>query len=71
MRVVYGHLPIVVWAALLPAACLPADAAKDLLKVSGVRGGVVMHVGCGNGQRTAALGKPLRGRLLNVKSPRA
>ena len=32
-----------------------AESAGDILKASGVRGGVVVHVGCGDGKLTAAL----------------
>ncbi len=34
-----------------------ADLAADILKATGVSGGLVVHVGCGDGQLTAALGK--------------
>ena len=36
---------------------LAAREADELLALSGVRGGVVVHVGCGDGKRTAALRK--------------
>ena len=39
-------------------ACSPAQAeqsAKDILKDSGIRGGLVVHLGCGDGKLTAAL----------------
>ncbi|MBN1443788.1 MAG: PQQ-binding-like beta-propeller repeat protein, partial [Planctomycetes bacterium] len=49
-------------AALLSAALvsrsLPGDGpeeARDLVRSSGVQGGLVVHVGCGDGRRTAAL----------------
>ena len=42
---------------LLSALCSPlrADNAADVLKQSGVKGGFVVHVGCGDGKTTAAL----------------
>lgn len=33
----------------------PADTAKRIIETSGVRGGLVVHVGCGDGRLTAAL----------------
>jgi len=32
-----------------------ADSAKDILKDSGVQGGLVVHIGAGDGELTAAL----------------
>jgi len=45
---------------ILPAllACSPAAAeqsANDILKASGIRGGLVVHLGCGDGEQTVAL----------------
>ena len=52
-----GSIVLTAWAAALPAAPpVRADGAKDLLDATGVRGGLVVHVGCGDGKRTAALG---------------
>jgi outer membrane protein assembly factor BamB len=36
-------------------AAVRADSAADIIKRSGVRGGLVVHVGCGDGKLTAAL----------------
>ncbi|NQU21068.1 MAG: class I SAM-dependent methyltransferase, partial [Candidatus Nealsonbacteria bacterium] len=33
-----------------------ADTADDILQATGVQGGLVVHVGCGDGRLTAALG---------------
>ena len=43
--------------ALRPAAAAPtaAERAREVLQASGVKGGLVVHVGCGDGQLTAAL----------------
>ena len=48
---------IVVLTALLlpPLAALDADQANDILQATGVKGGLVVHVGCGDGKLTAAL----------------
>ena len=37
------------------AAADEASLARSILKESGVQGGLVVHVGCGNGRLTAAL----------------
>lgn len=42
-------------AALTAAAATPEETAKALLAATGVRGGVIVHVGCGDGRLTAAL----------------
>ncbi len=39
----------------LRAATQPADEARRLLQTAGVRGGLVVHLGCGDGRLTAAL----------------
>ena len=49
-----------VTAALLTALGLPAgaadgDRAESILKAAGVKGGLIVHLGCGDGKRTAAL----------------
>ena len=41
--------------ATVAGAALPADTATEILKVSGVQGGLVVHVGCGDGTLTTAL----------------
>jgi outer membrane protein assembly factor BamB len=38
------------------ASSEPSQQAQQILQQSGVRGGLVLHLGCGNGQLTAALG---------------
>ena len=40
---------------LFAAATAGADLASDILKDAGVKGGLVVHVGCGDGALTAAL----------------
>lgn len=42
-------------ALLLATAALSADEAADLLRQSGIRGGLIVHAGCGDGALTAAL----------------
>ena len=44
---------VVGWATALLAA--PADEAAQILQAAGVRGGLVVHLGCGDGKLTAAL----------------
>jgi outer membrane protein assembly factor BamB len=49
------------WAGLLvspghPAATPESAAAKEVLSTAGVPGGLIVHVGCGDGRLTAALG---------------
>ncbi len=39
----------------LARAASPADEAREMLETAGVRGGLVVHVGCGDGRMTAAL----------------
>ena len=46
------------WAALVVLGCLraaPADTASEVLDATGVQGGFVVHLGCGDGKQTAAL----------------
>ncbi|MGB2822732.1 MAG: class I SAM-dependent methyltransferase, partial [Phycisphaerae bacterium] len=46
------------WVTLTAAAvCLAAEgpSAKDILNATGVKGGLVVHLGCGDGKLTAAL----------------
>lgn len=40
---------------LVPPSLLRADDAADILSQSGVKGGIVVHVGCGDGKLTQAL----------------
>ncbi|NQU20648.1 MAG: PQQ-binding-like beta-propeller repeat protein, partial [Candidatus Nealsonbacteria bacterium] len=45
-------------AILLSVACVPAvlaDSGRDILEATGVQGGVVVHVGCGDGELTPQL----------------
>jgi len=46
---------LLVTAALLVAATASADLAGDILKDAGVKGGLIVHVGCDDGALTAAL----------------
>ena len=39
----------------LAAVAAPAQEAKDILAATGVKGGLIVHVGCGDGRLTAAL----------------
>ncbi|MFO8012583.1 MAG: PQQ-binding-like beta-propeller repeat protein, partial [Phycisphaerae bacterium] len=53
-------LAVVLLLAALPAATVaeaanPADEAAAILQAAGVRGGVIVHLGCGDGRLTAAL----------------
>ncbi len=43
-------------AAIVLAAVSHAESARDILKASGVKGGLVLHLPCGDGRLTAALG---------------
>ncbi|NOZ23318.1 MAG: PQQ-binding-like beta-propeller repeat protein [Planctomycetes bacterium] len=38
-----------------PALCAEQGSAKEILSVSGVKGGLIVHLGCGDGKLTAAL----------------
>ena len=40
---------------LTPALAAPTTTATDILRATGVEGGVVVHLGCGEGKLTAAL----------------
>ena len=39
----------------VPAADVPATESRTILTESGVKGGLVVHIGCGDGKLTAAL----------------
>lgn len=39
----------------LPVGAGAADSAKDILEATGIKGGLVVHLGCGDGKLTAAL----------------
>ena len=40
---------------IAPPECMAAESAKDILDATGVKGGLVVHIGCGEGKLTAAL----------------
>ena len=46
---------IVAMAIMAPSLCLAEPSAVEILEASGVKGGLVVHIGCGDGQLTAAL----------------
>lgn len=43
------------FALLMPLSVFAADEASDILSTSGVKGGIIVHVGCGDGKLTQAL----------------
>jgi len=43
------------WPAQAAARAAPADEAKQILDAAGIRGGLIVHLGCGNATLTAAL----------------
>ena len=58
MRSTLSRRRVVLWAALVvfaPMRTLSADTAADILDAAGVKGGLVVHLGCGDGRLTAAL----------------
>ncbi len=58
MRSTLSRRRVVLWAALVvfaPMRALSADTATDILDAAGVKGGLVVHLGCGDGRLTAAL----------------
>ncbi len=50
----FGFIVLVLPVTILKAAA-PLEAAQAILAESGIRGGLVVHVGCGDGKLTAAL----------------
>ena len=38
-----------------PARCAEQDSAQEILQAAGVKGGLIVHIGCDNGKLTAAL----------------
>ena len=48
-------LACICMACLLTASAVSADQAQDILDATGVQGGLVVHLGCGDGTLTAAL----------------
>jgi len=58
MNRIYSRRLIAVWTALVVCASvqtLSADTAADIIDKTGVKGGLVVHLGCGAGKLTAAL----------------
>ena len=58
MNRTYSKRLIAVWGALVVCASvqtLSADTAADIINKTGVKGGFVVHLGCGDGKLTAAL----------------
>ncbi len=55
LRITITALIIVMAAGRLVAAPSPEEQAAQILAASGVKGGLVVHVGCGDGRLTAAL----------------
>lgn len=53
--IVMAHLLVVAAANAVCAETSPADTARKIIETSGVRGGLVVHIGCGDGRLTAAL----------------
>ncbi|MEM7394508.1 MAG: hypothetical protein AAF492_19415, partial [Verrucomicrobiota bacterium] len=43
------------WTMCMTTGWSLADSAKDIIEQSGVRGGLVVHIGSGEGERTAQL----------------
>ncbi|MBL7219271.1 MAG: PQQ-binding-like beta-propeller repeat protein [Phycisphaerae bacterium] len=55
MNMKYAYVPILAAVLLVWSGAKGAESASQILKTSAVRGGVVVHVGCGDGKLTAAL----------------
>ena len=55
MNMKYACMPVLVVTMLVSSIASGAESAAQILKTSGVRGGLVVHVGCGEGKLTAAL----------------
>jgi len=49
-------LPGAVWAGPAQRGSDAESLARDILTATGVRGGMIVHLGCGDGRLTAALG---------------
>jgi len=54
LAAILGAVLVSAWPAA-PAAAGPAETAAEILEDTGVRGGLVVHLGCGDGRLTAAL----------------
>jgi outer membrane protein assembly factor BamB len=48
-----NYKPILVACLILPAWVLGAESMADSVKRSGIKGGIVVHLGCGDGKKTA------------------
>ncbi|MCP4259221.1 MAG: class I SAM-dependent methyltransferase, partial [Planctomycetes bacterium] len=46
---------LIICSCLFPVGILKGDSAKEILDTSGVKGGLIVHLGCGNGKLTAQL----------------
>jgi len=46
-----------VWSAHGTARAAPADDARTILDATGTQGGLIVHLGCGDGRLTAARGR--------------
>ena len=44
---------LIICSCLFPAGILKGEPAKDILDASGVKGGLIVHLGCGNAALTA------------------
>ena len=58
--IVSWSLLVSILGSLSGAAALPVNQAREaeeIMRVAGVRGGLVVHIGCGDGRLTAALGR--------------
>ena len=55
MKTKYAYVPVLALVLLVWSGVAGAESAAQILKTSGVRGGLVVHVGCGDGKLTAAL----------------
>lgn len=53
MRIAIIHAIVLAWFACSPCAAEPT--ANDLLEASGIKAGLIVHIGCGDGRLTAAL----------------
>ena len=62
-------IPLVLTVGLLPAGF--AQEAKTILDRSGIRGGLVVHLGCGDGELTGALGASERYQVHGLASSAA
>ncbi len=54
-RIPYRRYLLAALSILASMLCVPSSSAQTILDESGIRGGLVVHVGCGDGKLTAAL----------------